>query len=310
MFSPLVVIQRNPLSGSGRGRQQLLLLVSELRRSGFRVRMFSSRERLDEFVRRPESSSRLRCIVAAGGDGTLASVIDRHPQVLLAVMPLGTENLVARFLKIPLCGKFVADLIRLGEIRSFDSGLVGSQRFLLMLSCGPDARVIQLVNENRSRNIRRLSYLFPVIRAMFCEPLSHYEVQAKGLESVLRGCHVLVTNIPRYGFDLRFSPEADPTDGLLDIRVAHCRSRWQMIMHLLRVFFRLSIPDDQVTRIRSSGVTIRSVDAGTEPRLSQYDGDPGPAPELQVVIEEKSVKLLCPEVQGSAGRAQIRGAAD
>jgi len=38
---PLVVIQRNPMSGSGRGRGELRILASRLRQLGFRVRMFN-----------------------------------------------------------------------------------------------------------------------------------------------------------------------------------------------------------------------------------------------------------------------------
>ncbi|MFN5584405.1 MAG: hypothetical protein ACK5DR_03825, partial [Planctomyces sp.] len=46
-----VVVQRNPLSGSGRGVRELFRLVWALRRRGFRVRLFSDRVRLDAWMR-------------------------------------------------------------------------------------------------------------------------------------------------------------------------------------------------------------------------------------------------------------------
>ncbi len=293
MHNQLVVIQRNPLSGSGRGRRELLRLIRTLRMHGFQVRMFASRGLLDRYVRRPESAARLHCLVAAGGDGTLVSVIDRHPTATVALLPLGTENLVARYLKIPCCGKTAGDIIAAGFTRVFDSGLVHQQRFLLMTSCGPDARVIQLVNQNRTRNITRTDYLIPVLRTLLLEPLHRYQVQTDSHKELPDGCHVLVTNIPRYGFDLRFSPDASPEDGSLHVRIAHCRTRLQMLRHVLRVFFRRPHPTDEVTCLRADSVTItlRS-DSGALP-LSQFDGEPGPVPPLSIRVAPASVRLLC-----------------
>ena len=83
----LVVIQRNPRSGSGAGRKELLRLVRALRRADYRVRMFRSREKLDARLSIPECQQILRCIVAAGGDGTVADIANRHPGCPIAILP-------------------------------------------------------------------------------------------------------------------------------------------------------------------------------------------------------------------------------
>ena len=80
----LVVIQRNPTSGAGNRRQALLELVRELRHRQLCVRMFSSCDHLDEFI----NSGRLRCIVAAGGDGTIASLFNPHPNRVIGLLPM------------------------------------------------------------------------------------------------------------------------------------------------------------------------------------------------------------------------------
>src|SRR5262245_59352110 len=91
-----VAIQRNPKSGSGLRRHRLLELVRELKSLGFRPRMFKNRLPMDAWLARPDIRENLACIVAAGGDGTVADVFNRHPGIRLAIMPLGTENLLAR----------------------------------------------------------------------------------------------------------------------------------------------------------------------------------------------------------------------
>src|SRR5580765_4106145 len=91
-----VAIQRNPRSGSGAGRHELVELVRELKRLAFRPRLFKSRERLVAWLAEPGIRDELTCVVAAGGDGTVADVVNRHPDVPICILPLGTENLLAR----------------------------------------------------------------------------------------------------------------------------------------------------------------------------------------------------------------------
>ena len=109
-----MVIRRNPTAGAGTSRRILLNLVRELQKQPFHVRMFSDRDQLNAFVTSDRVSSRIRCLVAAGGDGTVANLVNRHPEHPIAVLPLGTENLVARHLEIPRDGSVVADIIQAG----------------------------------------------------------------------------------------------------------------------------------------------------------------------------------------------------
>ena len=60
--------------------------------------------------------------LAAGGDGTVVDVVNRHPDLPLAVLPMGTENLLARFLGLPSSGRELAELIAEGCTRKIDIG--------------------------------------------------------------------------------------------------------------------------------------------------------------------------------------------
>jgi diacylglycerol kinase family enzyme len=42
------------------------------------------------------SDAECRCLVAAGGDGTVSALLNERPVVPIAVLPAGTENLFAR----------------------------------------------------------------------------------------------------------------------------------------------------------------------------------------------------------------------
>ena len=289
----LVIIQRNPHSGSGAGRNQLKILSRHLRDVGFRVRMFSSRPKLDRYLEEKRAQHILRCIVAAGGDGTVADLVNRHPGIPIAVLPLGTENLLAKYLGLRRCGRQLAQIIHRGQVRVFDSAIVNGRRALLMVSVGIDAEIVETVHRARSGNIHRLSYVRHVLRAFLTNPPVTYRVLTADGSYDLSGSHIIATNFPRYGFDIPFAPQARPDSGVLDVRIFHGTTRWQVFWHVAKLRLGLPVSTDEFTRFSASAVRIECLDA-TTPRTSQCDGDPGPELPLQIVTDHHSLTLIVP----------------
>lgn len=287
----LVVVQRNPTSGSGRRAKQILTLIRELRRLGYRVRLFGNRDRLDQFVANSAVQTSLRCLVAAGGDGTIAGLANRHPELPIAALPLGTENLVARYLQIPCCGETVAQMIHSSVTRTFDTGFANDQRFLLMASVGVDADVVRRLDAARVGNIRHLSYVKPILQSFLRYRFPRLSVHS--LDGALHGegTHVIVTNIPAYGFQMPFSPHADPHDGTLDVRIFRRAGRMTTLIHAFRTRLGMSDKDDDVHRFSATEIEIRSEDADTP---SQCDGDPAPSCPLQIKVAPTSMTMVVP----------------
>lgn len=300
----LVVIQRNPGSGSGRrsGIRELLKLIKELRRMDFRIRMFSRRALLDQYVALPDVVRELRCIVAAGGDGTAADLINRHPRIPVALLPLGTENLLARYLGVRHSGRQVAEIIERGRIRELDCGMFDGNRFLLMLSAGVDAQIVRQLHAVRTGHIHYASYLWPIVRGLCGYRPMQIEAASSSRAQVVRGTHVLISNVPVYGFGFRFSPEAVPHDGLLDVRVFHGTTRLATLWHAICVWFGWQFDERQVTRFRTDQLTlVPGVAGGAAGEITdssgipvQFDGDPGPSLPLRVWIDSSSVRVLVP----------------
>jgi len=286
-----VVIQRNPRSGSGAGRKELLILIRALRSAGYKVRMFRSRQALDSYLAVPENSCHLRCIVTAGGDGTVADVANRHPGRPIAVLPLGTENLLAHYLNLPRCGRTLAEVIVAGKIRNFDSATANGRRFLLMLSAGVDGNIVHAIHAVRRGTIRRIGYVIPTLRAFLSSRLNLICASTPDGSQAATGTHVIVTNIPRYGFALEFAPEAIPDDGLLDVRVYHGTTRRQIFWHAIRLKLGLPLNAGEFTKFRATQVTLESRDR-TPVSGVQVDGDPCSALPVIVVVEPKSLCVL------------------
>ena len=89
----------------------------------------------------------MRCVVAAGGDGTVSAVINElSADVALAVLPLGNENLFAKAFGFEDDPGALARAIARGARQPIDLGrahtTAGSRLFTLMLSAGFDADVV------------------------------------------------------------------------------------------------------------------------------------------------------------------------
>ncbi|MEQ9406803.1 MAG: diacylglycerol kinase family protein [Fuerstiella sp.] len=287
-----VVIQRNPTSGTGRGARQIHVMVRELKALGYRLRLFADRQRLDDFLAHPEIRTEVRCLVAAGGDGTIASLINRHADLPIATLPLGTENLVARYLKIPRCGRTVARMVHQHHTRRFDTAFIDEQRFLVMASCGVDAEVVRQLTFTRTGNISHLSYVRPILLSFLRYRFPEISVCGQDGKLLARGSHVIVTNIPEYGFHMPFCPNADPHDGLLDVRVFRTAGMFATAVHAVRTRLGRADRTSDVLRFTTTEVTLTSENTSV---AVQCDGDPAPCCPVTIRVEPDSMQLVVPE---------------
>lgn len=235
MRGPWVAIQRNPRSGSGPRAKIILDLIAGLKKHGIRPRLFSHRERCDLRLNDLDPEDQPRCLVAAGGDGTVGDLVNRFPESPIAVLPLGTENLLAKYLGIPRSGQFVADMIAAGETKPFDLCTIGERRFTLMAGFGFDADVVRRVDDSRQGHIRHWSYARPMWQAIrnydFPEMRFYFDDNPEPLTATVG----FAVNLPVYGFKLPIAKAADPHDGLVDVRLFSPKTRFQFLKQFASV---------------------------------------------------------------------------
>jgi diacylglycerol kinase family enzyme len=172
----------------------------------------------------PAALAGVRCVVAAGGDGTVAAVINElAADVPLAVLPSGNENVFARALGFDAEPAALARAIAAGRRRRIDLGRArtsdGPRRFGLMLSAGFDAEVIHRIARRRTaggepKRVGRAHYLGPIGAALWAYPHAPVSVTADGV--TLTGAYCVIGNLPEYALALSLTPAARADDGLLD----------------------------------------------------------------------------------------------
>jgi diacylglycerol kinase family enzyme len=243
----------------------------------------------------------------------VGDLVNRFPDVPLAILPLGTENLLARHLGIPCDGRFVAELIARRWTRQIDVGLLNGRRFTLMVSAGFDADVVHRVHVRRQGNIRKSNYIQPILETLrsYRYPEMRVAVDGEGPSAAtgvrrdesaasagpLFGRLVVVANLPEYALGLPVAGGAAGDDGLFDLRVFQRPSAFQMFRYLYKVARRQheELADVQVARVR----TVR-IDSAV-PVPIQCDGDPAGWTPAEISVLPGALTLMVPQPANAAG---------
>jgi diacylglycerol kinase family enzyme len=304
-----VVILANPRAGAGSSRAHVEELVSGLQERCLEPFVCWHREEFTATVRL--GSPDLRCVVAAGGDGTLVETLNRAPDCPVALLPVGTENLVARFWRIERSGQKLAQIIAAGVCRQLDlarvhSAAIGNRQsaiglgdsrlpaadsrlFCLMASAGFDAEVVDLLHRHRHGHINQFTYAWPILHA-----LRRYRHPAMDVEldtgERLRGALVIVFNLPQYAVGLPLAPEARGDDGLLNLCVFERGGVANLFRYLVNTLRgrRAKIRDLHRRLVRRVRLT-----AAQTVRL-QTDGDPAGCLPATIEVVPSALTLLVP----------------
>ena len=166
-------------------------------------------------------------VAAAGGDGTFNEVLNgvglvpkAFGRVRLGLLPLGTANVFAKELRIPLELEKALEVLRRGKERLVDLAMAffekegqGVCRYFGQLGgAGLDARAIDLVNWKWKKHFGTLAYVAAGLKAIAETPVKL--TLSNGMETA-SGELALISNGRYYGGKFEVFPNAGLSDGLL-----------------------------------------------------------------------------------------------
>ena len=134
-----------------------------------------------------------RTVVAAGGDGTINEVVNglAGSDVTLGILPVGTMNVFASELGVPVNLEQAWKVIENGHVRRIDLARANSHYFVQLAGVGLDAQVVQETSWNLKKTFGPLSYLISAAQIAARKP-PRLSVEADGVSH--EGSFVLVGN--------------------------------------------------------------------------------------------------------------------
>lgn len=156
-------------------------------------------------------------IVAVGGDGTINEVASKVMQQnkILGVLPFGSGNGLARFLKIPMNTVRAIKVINNCKVSVIDTATFNEKSFFNMAGMGFDAHISSVFAGNKGRGLS--GYMKLGLKEVLSYKPQTYRIAIDGREYLRKAFLVSIANSSQYGNNTHIAPTASVTDGLLDV---------------------------------------------------------------------------------------------
>ncbi|WBL19736.1 diacylglycerol/lipid kinase family protein [Citricoccus sp. NR2] len=248
-------------------------------------------------------------VLAAGGDGTVRRVAEvlAGTDASLGILPLGTGNLLARNLHLPIADMEQCIAIALqGHHRAIDTvsirltnqdGSVQRTAFTVIAGVGYDAEIMDTTNDTLKQHAGWLAYGEAGMRQLAGKrkeisvsldggPLQRYQVRS-----------VMVANCGLLTGGINFVPHAVIDDGLLDVVLLSPRH----VVDWLRIAGKTLLKSRRKLPVLESHQATQCKIVLHEPMTSQLDGDAsGQVREISARVQPESLRVQVPERPNSS----------
>ncbi len=282
----------NPHSGYGGQRLLLSELRTAMRLADIELVEYTTRGPGDARMYASAVADDASSIIVWGGDGTAHEVVNAvvGRSVPILPCPAGTENLLAKEMRIPRDPRAIARIVKARNIVECDVGHCNGVMFMLIIGVGFDGEAIRRLTAVRSGHISHLSYFWPLWRTFWEHDFPKLRIVADGQEIFNDYGLAFVGNISRYAVGLRICVDARFDDGLLDLVIFNCQQQGSLLLHAAWTLLRMHPlkGNVQYRRIRHAVIEAQT------PVPSQIDGEIGPMTPLDISVSPRSVRLLVP----------------
>jgi diacylglycerol kinase (ATP) len=287
-----VLIIVNPAAGGGRfALRRLRRVIAALERRGCTVVLRHASAQAGDVERLArEAEPEFDAIVAGGGDGTVNAVVNGLAGMPrpLALLPLGTANLLAREIGLPRQAERLAELIATAPAQPIWPGRVDGRLFVMMASTGFDAETIAGVDPRLKRYIGRLAFIWAMLVRLWHYRPCELVVEADGAEH--RAAGLIAAKGRFYAGPFIVAPRANPAEPVLDLVLFRRAGRVAILGYAMALLLGRLPRSKHVTMLRAGSVIV----SGSHSLPVQADGEiVGQLPAM-IGIAEQPLLLIRP----------------
>lgn len=281
----------NPSAGGGRSLRMLPEVEKQLdaRRMVFRVERTRSTEHGIDLAMDAIEAREVPVVMSGDGligaiGGTMAGV-----DTPLGIIPAGRGNDLARGLGIPTDAAGAVNCIDHGICRTIDVGEANGARFLGIASVGFDSEANRIANEARILK-GTLVYAYAALRALAGWKPERFALIENGIQTRYTGYTVAVGNNKYYGGGMMVAPDAELSDGRLDVVVIGDGPRLKFLLDLPKVFKGTHVENEAVESWQTGSIEIRA----SRPLTVYADGDPLTELPAKVRVLPGALRVITP----------------
>jgi len=293
----------NPSAGRCRGEAIAASVKQGLTRRGLEVSLHATQRPTEAMVIASWLVDEVDVIVAIGGDGTINEVVNgmvggrmgggnaSRRKARLGIVPTGTVNVLAQELGLPFQVERACNVIAEGKTIMLDVGRINDRGFVLMTGAGIDALTVRNIDLRAKKRFRELAFLATGLKWGLAADPPAFVVRAAGEEYT--ATFFVASNCRNYAGHLGVTPDADPTDGLLDLLIFTGTTRYSLAVFWLGVPSGLHLKNPNVKYIRAEKAELIPL-SEKEIVWFQTDGELAGRLPATVRIDAHALEVLVP----------------
>lgn len=280
-YAQLIV---NPVAGAGRTAKKWPQIMALLKSIGlhFEYVLTEAPGHARELAKSAAKRG-YELVVSVGGDGTVNEVVNGlydagyMADVMLGIISTGTGRDYIRTIGIPrahqeACQRLMSPrklTVDVGVIEYISDGQMVKRLFVNFAGLGFDAEIVKATTQKFKALSNTAAYLMGLLITLLFYKNKEISLIVDGEATERKVCTVLMNNGKYGGGGMLAAPDADLTDGLLDVLIIGDMSKPDLLWSLPRVYKGTHLTHPKVTMKKGREIEIRSA----EPLALQADGE-------------------------------------
>jgi diacylglycerol kinase (ATP) len=284
----------NPASNRSRSNHVLDLIYEYIKfhQLNARVHVLDPQERIADVAAR--MSHRYEVVVGCGGDGTVRATAEGllGTDATMGILPVGSGNDFVKSLGIPDSIESALEILRTGKVRHIDVGVVNGHIFVNTLGIGFDGETNRRTQECEWLKGSPM-YIWAALKSNFAFKPQGYRIHING--EVIEQDFLMITtaNGKIEGGHFLIAPQADPSDGLLNVVTLDPIPPYILPFHLLRFMNGSHLSLKQVRCHTTKSLIIEQLQS--QPVPAHADGEQIELTfPLQIQIQSSVISVLVP----------------
>jgi len=281
----------NPTAG-GRRRKRLDKVIARLEEAGIRVtlRPTGAAGDAEVFARDAAAEKTVDVVIAAGGDGTINEVVNglAGSALPLALLPMGTANVLAAEIGLDASSKAVVEAVLSGQVTPIHLGEANGRRFTLMAGVGMDAEVVATVDPDLKRKTGKFAYAVATFMRWMEYRRRRFRIVIDGVAH--EAAAAIVANGHYYAGRFVCANDAKITEASLHVCLFEKPGRWQAVYYMMALFGGFLGRLRTYRIVRATEVSVVDVLEGPV----QGDGDVIARLPVRIRVAPETVSLMMP----------------
>lgn len=289
-----IVLIFNPTAKNASGRK-IAKASHFLRSRGYKAEiLFTEQKGHAESLAREAVKESPSLIIAAGGDGTFNEIVNgiAGSEIPMAILPLGTTNVLAKELGLPETVDDALEValngtpktVSLGKIYVTRHSLLVTRYFLLMAGIGFDGEAVFRINETLKKISGKGAYIFSGFKTLSVFNPDKLILDMDG--KTYTGYSVIISKVAKYGGNFKITPDARLTDPFFYVCLFKGKGRLDILRYVTGIVAGKHLGFRDVEYVRAKNINVEG-DAHI-----QIDGDYFGRSPARIEVVPDTVRLV------------------